>query len=97
MRGASERPCAARVSLQLWLAVRKEQAKAAKLEKAAIGRFFDTLKGRRIMRRPFPASCNVSLFAHRSVQCGDEHGRPVIHPAFRLFKRHCARQQRFTR
>lgn len=54
MRGASERPCAARVSLQLWLAVRKEQAKAAKLEKAAIGRFFDTLKGRRIMRRPFP-------------------------------------------
>ena len=34
-RGASEGPCVARVSLQLWLAVRNEQAKAEKLEKVA--------------------------------------------------------------
>ncbi len=34
-RGASEGPCVARVSLQLWLAVRNEQAKTEKLEKVA--------------------------------------------------------------
>ena len=44
LRGASEKPCAARVSLQLCPAVRHEQAKAAKFEKVSWGRFFDTQK-----------------------------------------------------
>lgn len=43
MRGASEKPCAARLSLQLWLAVRHEQAKAEKRKKVANSHFFDTL------------------------------------------------------
>ena len=42
MCGARKRPCKARASLLLWLAVRHEQAKAEKLETVVNIHFFDT-------------------------------------------------------